>query len=301
MPFVTRQRRGLLSTIVAVILATPVVSIDLAAQWLKYPTAGVPRTADGKVNMSAPAPRMADGKPDFSGIWTTGEPFDRRALGLSSPKDLAGPRDPQGSNDPQGPGDPTRIVGSRQMANIGIDLPGGLPYQPWQVPIVKQRTASDAIDDPHIRCLPDNFLRAYGMPHLLKFVHTPGLLVMLNEVNAGYRQVLTDGRPLPEDPNPSWQGYSSAKWSGDTLVIDTIGFRDDTWIDWNGSVLTQAAKVREQMRRPDFGHIEIEVTVDDPKAYTKPWTVTLKERIMVDTELIDEICVENEQSLKHLK
>jgi hypothetical protein len=139
------------------------------------------------------------------------------------------------------------------------------------------------------------------MPHLLKFVHTPNLLVMLNELNAGYRQVFTDARPLPEDPNPSWQGYSSGKWSGDTLVIDTIGLRDDTWIDWNGSVVTQASKVREQIRRPDFGHLEIQVTVDDPKAYTKPWTVTLKQRIVVDTELIDEICLENEQSLQHMK
>jgi hypothetical protein len=187
------------------------------------------------------------------------------------------------------------------MANIGIDLPGGLPYQPWLVPIVKERTDNLAKDDPHIRCVPDNFLRAYGMPHLLKFVHSPSLLVMLNELNAGYRQVFTDARPLPKDPNPTLQGYSSGKWSGDTLVIDTIGVSDDTWIDWNGSVLTEAAKVREQMRRPDFGHLDIQVTVDDPKAYTKPWTVTLKQRIVVDTELIDEMCLENEQSLKHLK
>ena len=110
----------------------------------------------------------------------------------------------------------------------------------------------------------------------LKFVHTPGLLVVLNEMNADYRQVFTDGRALPGDPNPSWQGYSSAKWDGDTLVVDTIGFRDDTWIDWNGSVVTSTAKVRERIRRPDFGHLEIEVTVDDPKAYTRPWTVTLR-------------------------
>jgi hypothetical protein len=228
---------------------------------------------------------MADGKPDFSGIWATGEP-NRRT---------------QSPNEGESPADPSAITASRKMANLGIDLPGGLPYQPWLVPIVKERTANLAIDDPHILCWPDNFIRAYGMPHLLKFVQSPNLLVTLNEMNAGYRQVFTDGRPLPEDPNPTLQGYSSAKWSGDTLVIDSIGFRDDTWIDWNGSVLTQAAKVREQIRRPDFGHIEIEVTVDDPKAYTKPWTVTLKQRIVVDTELIDEICLENEQSLKHLK
>jgi hypothetical protein len=104
-----------------------------------------------------------------------------------------------------------------------------------------------------------------------------------------------DARPLPDTPSPSWQGYSSAKWSGDTLVVDTIGVRDDTWIDWNGSVITEAAKVREEIRRPDFGHLEIRVTVDDPKAYTKPWSVTLKQRIVVDAELIDEICLENER------
>ncbi len=293
-----RRRYEALVTVAFVILGTPLASTHLAAQWLKYPTAGVPRKADGKVDMSAPSPRMADGKPDFSGIWTTGEPNVRRTGGLSSPKEAAGPREPQSSNDGQSPGDASA---SRQMANIGVDLPGGLPYQPWLVPIVKERTDNLAKDDPHIRCLPDNFLRAYGLPHLLKFVHTPNLLVVLNEMNAGYRQVFTDARPLPEDPTPSWQGYSSGKWSGDTLVIDTTGVRDDTWIDWIGSVLTQAAKVREQIRRPDFGHLEIQVTVDDPKAYTKPWTVTLKQRMVVDTELIDEICLENEQSLKHMK
>ena len=286
------------------LLTAAVVTLSAAsvsAQWLNYPTAGVPHKTDGKVDMFAPAPRMPDGKPDFSGIWTTGEPFDRRGHGLSSPKDLPPPTDPKSYPAAQTPGDPTAIIGSRQMANIGIDLPGGLPYQPWLAALTKVRTDNLAKDDPHIRCLPDNFLRAYGMPHLLKFVHKPGILLVLNEVDAGYRQVFTDARPLPVDPNPSWQGYSSGKWSGDTLIIDTIGLRDDTWIDWNGSVLTEAAKVREQIRRPDFGHLDIEVTVDDPKAYTKPWTVHLQQRIVVDTELVDEICAEGEQSLKHMK
>jgi hypothetical protein len=282
-----------------VILGATLASTQLAAQWLKYPTVGVPHKADGKVDMSAPTPRLADGKPDFSGVWATGEPNVRQTGNLSSPKEAPSPRQPQSPNDT--PVDPSAIRVSRQMANIGVDLPGGLPYQPWLVPIVKERTDNLAKDDPHIRCLPDNFLRAYGLPHLLKFVHTPNLLVVLNEMNAGYRQVFTDARPLPEDPTPTWQGYSSGKWSGDTLVIDTIGFRDDTWIDWNGSVLTESAKVREQIRRPDFGHLEIQVTVDDPEAYTKPWTVTLRQRIVVDTDLIDEICLENEQSLKHMK
>jgi hypothetical protein len=236
---------------------------------------------------------MADGKPDFSGIWMTGEPNGRRTTGTTAGTIEVGSDDK--------PGDPINITGSRHMTNLGVDMPEGLPYQSWLVPIVKERTANNAKDDPHVRCLPDNFIRAYGMPHLLRFVHTPGLFIALNEMNAGYRIVFTDARPLPKDPNPTLQGYSSASWSGDTLIVDSIGFRDDTWIDWNGSVLTESAKVREQIRRPDFGHIEIQVTVDDPKAYTKPWTVTLRERIVVDTELIDEICLENEKDSKNLK
>ena len=190
---------------------------------------------------------------------------------------------------------------SRQSTHIGIDMPGGLPYQPWLRKLVDERVANQSIDDPHIRCLPDLFVRAYGLPHYLKFVQTPDLLVMLNEYNGVYRQVFTDGRPLPVDPNPSWQGYSSATWSGDTLVIDTIGFRDDVWLDWAGSMITSAGKLRERIRRADFGHLEIEVTVDDPKAYTRPWSVTLRQQFGADTELIDEICAEGERFAKQLK
>ena len=242
---------------------------------------------------------MAGGKPDFSGIWAAGE---ARVAGAQAftPAPNGATRVPRNPDDDK-PMDPGEINGGRQMSDIGIDLPGGLPYQPGLASLVKQRMANKAIDDPHIRCFPDNFLRAYQLPHALKFIQNPRLLVMLNEMNAGYRQVFTDGRPLPKDPAPAWQGYSSAQWSGDTLVIDTIGLRDDTWIDWSGSVVTEAAKVREEIQRPDFGHLVIRVTVDDPKAYTKPWTVTLRERIVVDAELIDEICLESEQSLKHMK
>ncbi len=269
-----------LATAALFIIGAPLASTHLAAQWVKYPTAGVPRKTDKKVDMSAPTPRLADGKPDFSGIWTSD--------GSDTPR-------------PGNLGNLNDAITSRYMVNFGAGMPGGLPYQPWLAALVKERTANLAKDDPHIRCLPDNFLRAYGMPHLLKFIHTPGLFVTLNEMNAGYRQVFTDARPLPEDPTPSWQGYSSAKWSGDTLVIDTIGVRNGSWLDWNGSELTESGKVREEFRRPDYGHIVIQVTVDDPKAYTKPWTVTLKERILVDVELIDEVCLEDEQSLKHMK
>jgi hypothetical protein len=252
-------------------------SAPLAAQWIGVPTANVPRV-DGKVDMAAPAPRLPNGKPDLSGIWIS----DNTPPGEVSPSD----------GDSLGSG--------HHMQDMGVDMPNGLPYQDWLKPLVAERTANLAIDDPHIRCLPDNFLRAYGLPHLLKFVHTPDLLVVLNEMNAGYRQVFTDARPLPDDPSPSWQGYSSASWSGDTLVIDTIGVRNGTWIDWHGSELTEMAKVREEITRPDYGHLDIKVTVDDPGAYTQPWSVTLRERIVVDAELIDEVCLENEQFVERM-
>lgn len=269
------------STVFAVVLFAGVLaSSPLAAQWFSNVTPATPRAADGSVNMSAPTPRMPDGKPDFSGIWTSDE-VDRRR--------------------PNVPPNPRDATTSRRMINLGVDLPDGLPYQPWLAALVKERWAVNAKDDPHVACFPDNFIRAYGMPHLLKFVQTPELLVVLNEWNAGYRQVFLDARALPDDPNPSWMGYSSARWSGDTLVVDTNGLRDDSWIDWQGSVVTEAAKIREEIRRPDYGHLEIQLTVDDPKAYTKPWTVLIKERLIVEAELIDEICLENEQSLKRMQ
>jgi hypothetical protein len=255
----------------------------ISAQCLKYPTAGVPRTADGKPNLSGPTPRAPDGKPDFSGIWLTDNTNCARS---QDPESLV-----CGAELPMG----------KEGFNMGVSLPGGLPYQPWLAALVKTRTAENAKDDPHVRCFPDMFLRAYSMPHLLKFVQTPGLMVMLDEMNANYRQVFIDGRPLPEDPVPSWQGYSSATWQGDTLVVNSIGFRDDLWIDWNGSVVTSAARVQERIERPDYGHLEVGVTVDDAKAYTRPWTVTLHERLGLNTELVDEICLENEKSAQRMR
>jgi hypothetical protein len=260
-----------------------IASDTTSAQWLKYPTAGIPRTADGKVNLSAPAPRTPSAKPDFSGLWLTDAPCNRSKDPEASL--VCGPELPMGA----------------QGINMGFGLQGGLPYQPWLAALVKKRTAEQAKTDPHVACLPDTFVRAYSLPHLLKFVQTPDLLVMMNEMNASYRQVFLDGRPLPVDPTPSWQGYSSAKWEGDTLVVNSNGFRDDLWIDWNGSIITTAAKVQERIRRLDYGHLEIGVTIDDPTAYTKPWTVTLRQRIALNTELVDEICLENEQSLRRMK
>ena len=252
-----------------------------STQWLHYPTADLPRSADGSPHLTAAAPRLPDGKPDFSGLWHVTlrnpcNPAVNRFTGC------------------------TEIGGSPLARNLGVNLPGGLPYQPWAAEIAKQRAADDSRDDPHVRCLPDNPPRHWGLPHLNKLVHTPKLLVVLYEVNAMYRQIFVDGRPLPEDPTPGWNGYSTARWDGDTLVVQTAGFRDNLWIDLGGSPMSDAAKMTERIRRPNYGTLEIEITVDDPKVYTRPWTVRMDQSIKLDTDLIDEFCLENEQSYERM-
>jgi hypothetical protein len=254
-----------------------------SGQWLHYPTPDVPRTADGKPDLMAPSPRLPEGRPDFSGIWQSAVKI---------------PCTPAFSKFVECG---LEIGGSPLALNIGAGLPGGLPYQPWAAALVKQRTDDHSKDDPHARCLPDNPPRPYGLPHMTKAVHTPRLLVLLNEVNAMYRQIFIDGRPLPVDPNPSWNGYSSAAWDGDTLVIQTIGFMDGLWLDMAGSPMTDAAKMTERIRRPNFGTLEVQITIDDPKAYTRPWTVEMHQKITLDTELIDEFCLENEKSSQRMR
>ena len=255
---------------VAVLMCAPV-----HAQWLTYPTAGIPRTADGKPKMDAPAPKGPDGKPELSGMW-----------GAEKTRPCA----PDGCDDMQI---------SEQFLDIGWHVPGGLPYQAWAAAIVKKRTAELRKDDPQSQCLPTGIVRMHTTPLYRKIVQTPGLIVILNERNAFYRQVFTDGRPMPVDPNPSWVGYSTGKWEGDTLVVRTTGFRDGLWLDASGSPLTDAGTITERFRRVNFGKLEIQLTVDDPKAYTKPWTTTLNQFIFADTELLDYICLENERDVQH--
>ena len=273
------MRRVLLGSVLIAIVSVPAVSIG---QWLRYPTADVPRNADGTPNLTAAAPRLPDGKPDFSGLWH---------VAVRNPCNAA-------LNRFSGC---TEIGGSPLARDLGVNLPGGLPYQPWAAEIVKQRAADDSRDDPHVRCLPDNPPRHWGLPHLNKIVHTPKLLVVLYEVNAMYRQIFTDGRPLPEDPTPGWNGYSTARWESDTLVVQTIGFRDSLWIDLHGSPMSDAAKMTERLRRPNYGTLEVEITVDDPKVYTRPWTVRMDQVIELDTDLIDEFCLENEKSYERMQ
>ncbi len=263
---------------VAIVLA--VISAPLSAQWLHYPTAGVPKTPSGLPNLGAPAPRTADGKPDLSGIWEA-ENRIHDAGGAA--------------------GNPTELPISLELINIAASLKEGLPYQPWAAALVKQRSAGIGKDYPHSRCVPPGVPEIDVLPEFRKIVQTPGLLLMLQEFNASYRQIFTDGRPLPMDPNPSWNGYSIGHWEGDTLVVETAGFRDDLWLDVNGDPLTSAAKVTERFRRLNFGNMEIEVTVDDPKAYTRPWTIKLHHYLVLNTELLDYICLENEKDIAHLK
>jgi len=258
---------------IVVVASMIAICVPLGAQWLKYPTPGVPKTPSGQPNLSAPTPRTADGKPDLSGIWDN----NRRDSGGALP-----------------------LSGSVGWVDFGVGLPGGLPYQPWAAEAVKQRKADNGKDDPTSHCLPLGTPRMLVDPELRKFVQVPGLLVIINERDAGYRQIFTDGRPLPEDPQPSWNGYSTARWEGDSLVVQTTGLRDGMWLDRSGSPITNAAKLTERFRRPNYGTLEIEVTMDDPKAYTKPWTVKLNESIVLNTELMDYICSENEKDIKHL-
>src|SRR5580698_3633587 len=253
-------------------MAAPLV----LGQWLNYPTAGVPRTKDGKPNLSGPAPRTRDGKPDISGMWDV---LHNRPCPAEGCADMFIPQ---------------------EFLDIGFSIQGGLPYQPWAAAIVKKRTEENRKDDPNVFCLPVGIVRMYTTPLFRKIVQTPGLVVILNERDAGYRQIFTDGRPLPADPQPTFNGYSSGKWEGDTLVVQTVGFREGTWLDANGSPLTEAGKITERIRRVNFGKLEIEMTVDDPKAYTKPWTVKLTQLLKLDTDLLDYYCAENEKDVSHL-
>jgi hypothetical protein len=265
----------------AAILAAAMLMMPASAeaQWLDYPTAGVPKTPTGLPNLGAPTPRTADGKPDLSGIWEAENTI----------------QDPGGAG-----GNPTCLSITAQLLDIATGLKGGLPYQPWTADLVKQRSSGLGKDWPHSRCLPPGVPEINVLPELRKIVQTAGLLLILQEFNASDRQIFTDGRPLPVDPQPSWNGYSSGKCEGDTLVVETAGFRDGLWLDVKGDPLTDSGKVTERFHRLNYGNMQIEVTVDDPKAYTKPWTVKLNQYIVLNTELLDYICLENEKDISHM-
>ena len=233
------------------------------AQWLDYKTQGIPRLRDGKPNLSAPVPRTADGKPDLSGIY-------------------------QANN-------------GRQFQNVAADLrPEDFPIQPWAAALAKKREEENRKDDPYSHCMPPAVPRINVANHPFKILQLPGLLAILYETSYVFRQIFTDGRPLPTDPQPTWLGYSVGRWENDTLVVDSNGFNDRNWLDGDkGHPLSDALRVTERFRRIDFGHLEIQVTIDDPKVYTKPWTIKESLNLLPDTELLENIC-ENERDSGHL-
>ena len=248
----------------------------LNAQWVHYPTPGVPRLETGRPNLDAPTPRTADGKPNVSGLWQVS-----RLLPCDDVQRMC-----------------TDLPISRQFGNIGAGVAGGLPYQQWAR---ERMSAKGLADDPYTQCHTPGGPRMLLLPTMKKFVQTPELLLLLNEYNTSFRQVFLDGRPLPDDPNPTWNGYSTGHWEGDTLVVDSIGYRDDQWLDAAGSPLTNAAKVTERFRRLNYGHMQVDITVDDAKSYTHPWTVTVELSAVLDTELLDSACWENEKDVDHLR
>lgn len=260
-----------------VVVLTLTMGATIHAQWLNYPTKGVPRAADGKPNLAASAPRAGDGKPDLSGIWQL-EPSE------SCP--------PAGCQVDYPVGD--------EFRNLGAKLRGGLPYQPWAAALVKERTEQLGKDDPVGYCKPGGAVRILTYPPYRKIVQLPDLVIILSERDVTYRQIFTDGRPLPADPLPTFNGYSVGRWDGDTLVVETNGLREGTWLDRNGSPISDVAKMTERFRRVNYGRLEIDLTIDDAKVYAKPWTVTLAQRIVLDTELMDYHCNDNEKAAGHM-
>ena len=269
-----------------VVAALSVVSVSsgtsLLAQWPVQPDSRVPRTSGGQINPKAPAPRTADGKPDFSGVWET--------IRTGTTQAIAGP-------------DVHPLKRTSQFWNIGAGLDGDLPLQPWAAELRASRVAANSRDNPDAHCLPIGITQLHNHPQPRKIIQTASVIVMLYEANGGVRQIFLDGRKMPaDDPQPWWYGYSVGRWDGDTLVVETAGFRDGGWLDVNGAPLTDAARMTERFRRVSYGQLEIDVTVNDPKAYTKPWTArTIRQQLMPGDELIEFICTENEKSSKHFQ
>jgi hypothetical protein len=248
--------------ILAIIAAAPALGI-LHAQWLNYPTPGLPRLSNGQPNLGAPPPRTADGKPDLSGVWNRLSP--------------------------------------KYRVNIAADLKPN-EVQPWAKELVQQRTENIGKDSMVARCLPlgpqyatDADSTGGGM---MKISQTPALIIILNP-DLTYRQIYMDGRKLETSPNPSWMGYSVGHWDGDTLVVESFGFNDRTWLDTSGHPHTEALRMTERYRRRDFGHLDLDVTLQDPAVYARPWTVSVSAELAADTELLEYVCNENTRDLEH--
>jgi hypothetical protein len=268
--------------LIVIALAAPAF---VQAQWLNHRTPGIPRTPDGKPNLSARAPRAADGKPNLSGLWQTD----------AAPPEMLERLIPGATN---GAGEEPL---SQYFINIFSDFkPDEAPLQPAAAALFQQRSKTFSKESPLPHCLPEGMPLLEMAPAPYKIIQTAGLTVMLYERDTTYRQVYTDGRKLPDDPQPSWLGYSAGKWEGDSLVVDTIGFNDRGWLDARGHTHSEALHLTERFHRLDFGHMEVQLTIDDPKTYTRPFTVLLKQRLQADTDLLESYCAENEKDATHV-
>ena len=273
----------------AVVCALP---LTLGAQWPSYPTTGVPRTSDGNPKLDGPTPRTRDGHPDLSGVWAYAGRIGR-GPGLGN---LRIP-----SEDKPAPPPPPGVPPDATFFNIGQGFKDGLPLRPEAAARLKQRMSQNSKDNPDAHCLPLGLMQLHTHSQPRKIIQTRDDIVILYEAQAGVRQIYTDGRRLPpDDAQPWWYGYSVGHWEGDALVVETSGFRDDVWLDVNGSPLTNKGRMIERFRRPNYGKLDIEVTIDDPAVYTKPFSVMVHQKIMPDTELIEFICEENNTSGPHL-
>ncbi len=261
-----------------VLVAALAVSLNLLAQWPNFPSQGFPKTADGKPDLLGPVPRTSAGHPDLTGLW---EYYRERGPVANAGGNITVPATNNGIV--AVPGASTGLgpvtANTSPFFNIGIEVKGGLPFTPWAMNLRKERSSENNKDNPDAHCLPIGLMQLHLHPQPRKVIQTPQVIVMLYEANGGVRQIFMDGRKLPNNnPQPWWYGYSVGHWDGDTLVVETTGFRDDVWLDVEGSPLTETGKMTERIRRVNFGNLETQVTVEDPKSYTKPWTVTVKPR-----------------------
>jgi hypothetical protein len=280
------------SAVKLVAIAIVSASVPLLAQWPRYTPGVVPKTADGKVDAEAPAPRTADGKPDLSGVWEISRAPDQgRAAGAPAADQGRATGAPAAGRGRGGGG------GGSPFGNIGNSTPGGAPYQPWAADLVKKRMADNSKDNPDAHCLPMGIAQLNAHLYPRKIIQTPTEVLLIYEASGTtVREVFLDGRPLPkrDDVEPWWNGYSVGHWDGDTLVIETTGLMDDGWLDVRGSPLTSAGKITERFRRPRYGSLELEETIEDPKAYTQPFTAKVYYRFSPDTQLLEFVCLDKD-------
>jgi hypothetical protein len=256
------------------------------AQWLNYPAPGTPRTHDGKPNLTAPAPRAAHGKPDLSGVWqvepTPAEEMKRVIGDLSADSAL---------------GDNSSAF-SKYLINILLDFkPEESPLRPEFAHVLNERLGKET---PLTHCLPIGIPADDLLPGPFKIIQAPGLTLIRNEYENTFRQIYTDGRKAPADPEPLWLGYSVGRWERDTLIVDTVGFNDRSWLDGMGHPHSESLHLTERFHRRDFGHLDVEVTIDDPKVYTKAFSVKFTELLQPDSDVTEYFCAEYERDNSHI-